>query len=110
MTSLPDLCGGATEAVRAVRSASLPELANALYPELDATTWFSCPGCQRRRPRQRLNTDQPAASPEDELCWRCTKCGRRGTRFWLERLVLEDGDALRRLFEAMAVPDWPWTR
>ncbi|MAT06262.1 MAG: hypothetical protein CL424_14585 [Acidimicrobiaceae bacterium] len=99
-----------------VQRASLAELAEALADPNDhfsfvadefadfghsAHVYFRCPVC-----------DEPASSSigyahgrPDGLYWHCDNrlegCGVQGTRYLLERLVLEDARALTRLVQAV---------
>lgn len=93
--------GGVTavEAFRRVWGASLHELVGAFDPRSKHDPiWFTCPRCQQDD-WQDARPFRAHLKEGDEIFWRCSGCGHRGTVFELARLVLEDGDALRRLLE-----------
>lgn len=54
--------------------------------------WFRCPDCGGRNPIQ-----PGPARIVSAVAWECDECGAEGTRDRLERLVLGDPRALRRL-------------
>lgn len=60
--------------------------------------WFVCPNCRH------ADHNRPTADVVDEWRWRCFRCRNSGTRYQLERLVLEDGDLISRAY-AMTRPN-----
>ena len=63
--------------------------------------FFRCPSCHHR------DHNLPPATLVDDLRWRCTRCMHVGTRYELERLVLEDAHALDRMLAIVAERDTP---
>jgi predicted RNA-binding Zn-ribbon protein involved in translation (DUF1610 family) len=59
---------------------------------------FRCPRCHR------LDHNGGTAAVVDAWRWRCHRCRNFGTRFELERLVLEDGDLTARAFAMTKEP------
>ena len=57
--------------------------------------YFTCPACRHH------DHNGGTALVVDEIVWRCHRCKVRGTRFMVERLVMEDADALERLAEIL---------
>ncbi len=53
--------------------------------------FFMCPLCRFD------STGLPSAALADDATWRCSHCKHTGTRYELERLVLESPIALRRM-------------
>jgi predicted RNA-binding Zn-ribbon protein involved in translation (DUF1610 family) len=57
---------------------------------------FKCPGCHR------LDANGGTAQLVDAWRWRCHVCRNFGTRFQLERLVLEDADLISQAYSTSA--------
>jgi predicted RNA-binding Zn-ribbon protein involved in translation (DUF1610 family) len=55
--------------------------------------WFVCPNCRH------ADHNRPTADVVDAWRWRCSRCRNSGTRYQLERLVLEDANLLARAYE-----------
>lgn len=58
---------------------------------------FPCPRCAY------IDHNGATATLDDGDCWHCHRCGTRGTRYRLERLVLEDAGIYVALLELLAV-------
>ena len=86
---------------RVVEAASLELLVEAYSDALRLTVFadnngvrFTCPSCGG------VDRNNPLAQIcADGWRWHCWTCRYRGTRAMFERLVLENADALERLFE-----------
>lgn len=61
--------------------------------------YFRCPSC---RPEDH---NRACARVVDAIRWQCHRCRSAGTRWMLERLVIEDADALERLAEMLAAEE-----
>ena len=112
---------GPADIEAAIKSAPTADLARALSAHdfgfyVDGNeVWFCCPWCQTSRHRSRRLARRaswlprsghserelwwPQAVLSDSVQWHCGQCRRTGTRWVLERAVLEDLDAIARLLE-----------
>lgn len=69
---------------------------------------FTCPECRGTGGstlfwlQSGTRSSGPSAVVEDDWRWRCSACGVRRTRWFLERLVLEDGALLDRFIRLHA--------
>jgi hypothetical protein len=61
------------------------------WRQFDGKVFFRCPLCRCD------SAELPSAVLADEATWRCGQCEHTGTRYELERLVLESPTALRRM-------------
>lgn len=61
--------------------------------------WFICPRCGH------LDHNGGTAELLDQWRWRCHKCRRTGTRYLLERMVLEDADYLEQFYDIASEAD-----
>lgn len=59
----------------------------------DDETWFICPRCSH------VDINGGSARVLDAWRWRCGRCRTTGTRYQLERAVLEDASMLEALYE-----------
>lgn len=60
---------------------------------------FTCPLCKPE------GHNRACATVVDDLRWRCDRCRSTGTRWHLERLVVEDPATLERLAEILAAEE-----
>lgn len=89
-----------------VATASVSDLADALTSHrdpfgrvrIDGVEYFRCPRCASGD----YSGTGSASINSDSVNWSCSRCHCAGTRFELERLVLESADALGRLLDAVA--------
>jgi len=58
---------------------------------------FRCPQCRH------LDYNGGTAQILDELRWACRRCDRKFTRYYLERIIIEDPDLLERAWELVEV-------
>jgi len=79
-----------TDLVIAYASGSRHPFALQLY---DGETWFVCPRCGR------CDHNGGTAKVLDRWRWHCGNCRHTGTRYQLERIVLESADAIEALCE-----------
>jgi len=63
----------------------------------EAGVRFRCPQCRR------LDCNGGTAELVDDLRWRCRRCDQTWTRYYLERIVLEDADYLARAYRITEV-------
>jgi hypothetical protein len=61
--------------------------------------FFRCPICKYR------DLNLPTGTLVDDVRWRCTRCRHEGTRYELERLVLENGATLDRMLRLIEERD-----
>lgn len=69
------------------------------FVSFGAQVFFRCPVCKHR------DLNLPSGTLVDDVRWRCTRCQHEGTRYELERLVLEDAVALDRMLRLIAERD-----
>jgi predicted RNA-binding Zn-ribbon protein involved in translation (DUF1610 family) len=65
----------------------------------DDVVYFRCPKCLH------VDHNGPSARVQDAFRWRCDRCRAAGTRWLLERLVIEDAEHLERLAELLAAEE-----
>jgi hypothetical protein len=85
-----------------VARATVGELVGALvtvhaHPFAGLHGGMPCPRCDH------VDHNGPSTTIDDAGTWKCYRCGARGTRYGLERHVLEDADALAALLEMLTV-------
>jgi hypothetical protein len=108
------LSGDVLSSSSPVQRASFEQLLTALTRSpIFLDTAVPCPRCQIvtewprwvRETRSSLDRSaSPAAFLSGEIL-RCRRCNRSSTRALVERLVAEDGDAVRRLEECLALEE-----
>jgi hypothetical protein len=69
------------------------------FVSFGAQVFFRCPICKHR------DFNVPSGTLVDDVRWRCTRCRHEGTRYELERLVLEDAETLDRMLRIIAERD-----
>jgi hypothetical protein len=69
------------------------------YVEFGPDTHFTCPLCNHR------DFNLPSARLVDDWKWRCNRCDHEGTRYELERLLLDRPDAVLRMLAL--IDEWP---
>lgn len=99
----PALAGIPSDPRVVVRQARIDVLAEALtdgaahgFMRFGGDTFFRCPRCRKRS----FNT--PTAQVASSTTWWCRNCNAHGTRYELERRVLEDADAIEALLRIVA--------